>query len=28
VEIKAVTYHEMEIKQEKNMTTVRFLLDL
>jgi SHS2 domain-containing protein len=28
VEIKAVTYHEMEIKQEKNMTTARFLLDL
>ena len=28
VEIKAVTYHEMEIKQEKGMVTVRFLLDL
>ncbi len=28
VEIKAVTYHEMEIKQEKDMTIVRFLLDL
>src|ERR671919_2606481 len=28
VEIKAVTYHEMEIKQEKDMTTARFLLDL
>jgi protein archease len=28
VEIKAVTYHEMEIKQEKGMTTARFLLDL
>ena len=28
VEIKAVTYHEMEIKQEKEKATVRFLLDL
>lgn len=28
VEIKAVTYHEMEIKQEKEMVTVRFLIDL
>jgi len=28
VEIKAVTYHEMEIKQEKDMITARFLLDL
>ncbi|HEU4604651.1 MAG TPA: archease [Nitrososphaera sp.] len=28
VEIKAVTYHEMEIKQEKGKATVRFLLDL
>lgn len=28
VEIKAVTYHEMEIKQEGEKTTVRFLLDL
>jgi SHS2 domain-containing protein len=28
VEIKAVTYHEMEIKQEKGTVTVRFLLDL
>ncbi len=28
VEIKAVTYHEMEIKEEKGMITVRFLLDL
>jgi SHS2 domain-containing protein len=28
VEIKAVTYHEMEIKQEKGMVTLRFLLDL
>jgi SHS2 domain-containing protein len=28
VEIKAVTYHEMEIKQEKGRVTVRFLLDL
>jgi len=28
VEIKAVTYHEMEIKQEKNIITARFLLDL
>ena len=27
-EIKAVTYHEMEIKQEKDMITARFLLDL
>lgn len=28
VEIKAVTYHEMDIKQEKGKATVRFLLDL
>jgi SHS2 domain-containing protein len=28
VEIKAVTYHEMSIKQERGKTTVRFLLDL
>jgi SHS2 domain-containing protein len=28
VEIKAVTYHEMEIRQEKGKVTVRFLLDL
>jgi SHS2 domain-containing protein len=28
IEIKAVTYHEMEIKQTKNMITTRFLLDL
>jgi SHS2 domain-containing protein len=28
VEIKAVTYHEMEIKEGKGMITVRFLLDL
>jgi SHS2 domain-containing protein len=28
VEIKAVTYHEMEISQEKGKSTVRFLLDL
>ncbi len=28
VEIKAVTYHEMEIRQEKGMITARFLLDL
>ena len=28
VEIKAVTYHEMEIKQEKDIITTRFLLDL
>jgi SHS2 domain-containing protein len=28
VEIKAVTYHEMEITQEKGKATVRFLLDL
>ena len=28
VEIKAVTYHEMEIKQDKGMITLRFLLDL
>ncbi len=28
VEIKAVTYHEMEIRQEKDMITARFLLDL
>jgi SHS2 domain-containing protein len=28
VEIKAVTYHEMEIRQEEGKATVRFLLDL
>jgi SHS2 domain-containing protein len=28
VEIKAVTYHEMEIKQDNDMITLRFLLDL
>jgi SHS2 domain-containing protein len=28
VEIKAVTYHEMKITQEKGTVTVRFLLDL
>ena len=28
VEIKAVTYHEMEIRQEKGKASVRFLLDL
>jgi SHS2 domain-containing protein len=28
VEIKAVTYHEMEIKQTENRITTRFLLDL
>jgi SHS2 domain-containing protein len=28
VEIKAVTYHEMEIKQTENRITARFLLDL
>lgn len=28
VEIKAVTYHEMSIKQQDGRTTVRFLLDL
>jgi SHS2 domain-containing protein len=28
VEIKAVTYHEMEIKQDKGIITLRFLLDL
>jgi SHS2 domain-containing protein len=28
VEIKAVTYHEMEIKHEKDIFTVKFLLDL
>jgi SHS2 domain-containing protein len=28
VEIKAVTYHEMEIKQVKDMITAKFLLDL
>lgn len=28
VEIKAVTYHEMEIRQESGKATVRFLLDL
>lgn len=28
VEIKGVTYHEMEIKQESEKATVRFLLDL
>jgi SHS2 domain-containing protein len=28
VEIKAVTYHEMEIRHEKDIFTVKFLLDL
>lgn len=28
VEIKAVTYHEMSVKQENDKTAVRFLLDL
>jgi protein archease len=28
VEIKAVTYHEMEIKQTEDIITTRFLLDL
>lgn len=28
VEIKAVTYHEMSVRQETGKTTVRFLLDL
>lgn len=28
VEIKAVTYHEMEVRQEPGKATVRFLLDL
>lgn len=28
VEIKAVTYHEMSVKQQAGKTTVRFLLDL
>ena len=28
VEIKAVTYHGMEIKQKENIITTRFLLDL
>lgn len=28
VEIKAVTYHDMEIKQETGKATLRFLLDL
>jgi SHS2 domain-containing protein len=28
IEIKAVTYHEMEIKQTENIITTRFLLDL
>ena len=28
VEIKAVTYHEMEIKRKENIITTRFLLDL
>ena len=28
VEIKAVTYHEMDVRQEKGKATVRFLLDL
>jgi SHS2 domain-containing protein len=28
VEIKAVTYHEMEIKQDKGIITLKFLLDL
>jgi SHS2 domain-containing protein len=28
VEIKAVTYHEMQVRQDKDGATVRFLLDL
>jgi SHS2 domain-containing protein len=28
VEVKAVTYHEMKIRQEKNKVTTRFLLDI
>jgi SHS2 domain-containing protein len=28
IEIKAVTYHEMEIKHEKGIFTTKFLLDL
>jgi SHS2 domain-containing protein len=28
IEIKAVTYHEMEIKQTESIITIRFLLDL
>jgi SHS2 domain-containing protein len=28
VEIKAVTYHEMQITEEKGKATIRFLLDL
>ena len=28
MEIKAVTYHEMEIKQTEDLITTRFLLDL
>jgi protein archease len=28
VEIKAITYHEMEVIQEKNKVITRFLLDL
>jgi protein archease len=28
VEIKAVTYHEMQVSEEKGHATVRFLLDL
>lgn len=28
VEIKAVTYHEMSVRQETGKTTVRFLIDL
>ena len=28
IEIKAVTYHEMEIKQDCKDVTIRFLLDL
>jgi SHS2 domain-containing protein len=28
VEIKAVTYHEMEITEQKNKFSIRFLLDL
>ncbi len=28
IEIKAVTYHEMEIRHEKDIFTVKFLLDL
>lgn len=28
VEVKAITYHEMEIKMEKNKVIIKFLLDL